>query len=71
MLLMKSGIVDRYRILKASNVILYSLLVALALGIIYMLFVQFIPEIMISVSVIIGGVVMILIGGILFAYQNQ
>ena len=54
--------------LSAYSIVLYSLLVALLLSIIYMILVQYIPEIMISVSLVSGGISMIIIGAVLLAY---
>lgn len=69
-LLSKSGILSKYRVLQAYKTILYCLLLTLVLGIIYMLLVQFIPEIMISVSIVAGGITMIVLGIILLTYRN-
>lgn len=68
LLLTKSGIIDRYRLLQAYTAVLYCLAVAFILGIIYLVLVQYIPEIMISVSIVAGGVAMIILGITLLIY---
>lgn len=42
-ILQKSGILDRYRVLQGFKTILYSLLLAFVIGIVYMFLVQTIP----------------------------
>ena len=42
-LILKSGIQDRYRVLQAFRTVGYSLLVALVVGVIYMILVQSMP----------------------------
>lgn len=70
-ILQKSGILDRYRVLQGFKTVLYSLLIALIIGIFYMFLVQVIPEIMMAISVILGGIALIVFGILLLVFDQQ
>lgn len=69
--MIKSGIIDRYRVLQTFKTIGYSLLVALVVGVIYMLLVQFMPTIIVFVSVVAGGLAIIAFGVLLIWFQPE
>lgn len=70
-LILKGGIHDRYRVLQSYKAVGISLLVALALGIVYVLLVQTFPLTMINVSVIAGAVSTIILGIALMVFKSE
>jgi hypothetical protein len=60
------NLVNKWNFLKSLDVIKWSLFLALVLGVFYFIIIQFLPNSMIWISMILSGIGLLVLGGLLF-----
>ena len=68
--MLKSGILDRYRVLQTFKAVALSLGLAVTIGLIYMILVQCLPRTMMLASVVAGGISMVVLGVMIIAFRS-